>query len=72
MNTSENSYVKTDHDHGIATIEFYHPQSNSLPAKILNDLAKAINDAGSNQNYQVIILRSAGTGAFCAGAINSN
>jgi methylglutaconyl-CoA hydratase len=68
MNTHQDGYVKTDHDHGIATIEFYHPQSNSLPAKILNDLAKAINDAGSNQSYKVIVLRSAGTSAFCAGA----
>ena len=68
MNNHHEGYVKTEHDHGIATIEFYHPQSNSLPSKILNDLAKAINDAGSNQSYNVIVLRSAGNGAFCAGA----
>jgi len=68
MNNHQEGYVKTEHDHGIATIEFYHPQSNSLPSKILNDLAKAINDAGSNQSYNVIVLRSAGNGAFCAGA----
>ena len=23
--------IKTDREHGITTIEFYHPQSNSLP-----------------------------------------
>ena len=68
MNNHQEGYVKTEHDHGIATIEFYHPQSNSLPSKILHDLAKAINDAGSNQSYNVIVLRSAGNGAFCAGA----
>jgi methylglutaconyl-CoA hydratase len=68
MNNHAAGYVKTEHDHGIATIEFYHPQSNSLPSAILKDLAKAINDAGSNQSYNVIVLRSAGTGAFCAGA----
>jgi methylglutaconyl-CoA hydratase len=65
---STSGYVKVEHDHGIATIEFFHPQSNSLPSKILKDLAKAINDAGSNTDYKVIILKSAGTGAFCAGA----
>ena len=27
---------------GIGTIEFYHPQSNSLPAHILNNLAETI------------------------------
>ncbi len=64
----DNGYVKLDHDHGIATIEFFHPQSNSLPSKILKELAVAINDAGSNRDYKVIVLKSAGTGAFCAGA----
>jgi methylglutaconyl-CoA hydratase len=68
MNTETQGYVKTDHDHGIGTIEFYHPQSNSLPAKILLDLAKAINDMGQDNSIKVIVLRSAGTGAFCAGA----
>ena len=29
---------------GIGTIEFYHPQSNSLPAHILNNLAETITD----------------------------
>jgi methylglutaconyl-CoA hydratase len=61
-------YVKTDHDHGIGTIEFFHPQSNSLPAKILNDLAHAINDLGQDQTIKVIVLKSGGNGAFCAGA----
>jgi methylglutaconyl-CoA hydratase len=63
-----NGYVKLDHDHGVASIEFYHPQSNSLPAEILKQLATAINDAGNNTDYKVIVLKSAGTGAFCAGA----
>jgi methylglutaconyl-CoA hydratase len=63
-----NGYVRTDHDHGIGTIEFYHPQSNSLPSVILRDLAKAINDLGQDQSIKVIVLKSAGSGAFCAGA----
>jgi methylglutaconyl-CoA hydratase len=68
MSTEINGYVKIDHDHGIGTIEFFHPQSNSLPAKMLQDLAKAINDMGQDQTIKVIVLRSAGSGAFCAGA----
>jgi methylglutaconyl-CoA hydratase len=68
MSTETQGYVKIDHDHGIGTIEFFHPQSNSLPAKILQDLAKAINDMGQDQTIKVIVLRSAGSGAFCAGA----
>lgn len=61
-------YVRSEIDHGIATIEFFHPQSNSLPGAILNDLAKTINDIGIDQHVKVIILRSAGEKAFCAGA----
>ena len=61
-------YVKTEHEHGIATIEFFHPQSNSLPGKLLHALAKAIHSEGLNKDTRVIILRSAGEKVFCAGA----
>jgi methylglutaconyl-CoA hydratase len=61
-------YVNTELDHGIATIEFFHPASNSLPARILSELAKAIDKAGQDARVKVIVLQSAGKGAFCAGA----
>jgi methylglutaconyl-CoA hydratase len=61
-------YVKTETAGGIATIEFFHPQSNSLPGAILNALAKAIHAEGLNETTKVIILRSAGEKIFCAGA----
>ncbi|GAA4464408.1 enoyl-CoA hydratase/isomerase family protein [Nemorincola caseinilytica] len=61
-------YVSHEIEHGIATIEFFHPSSNALPAAILADLAKTINDIGIDNRVKVIILRSAGDGAFCAGA----
>ncbi len=61
-------HVSHEIEHGIATIEFFHPSSNSLPAAILADLAKTINDIGIDHRVKVIILRSAGEGAFCAGA----
>lgn len=61
-------YVKVEREHGIATIEFYHPQSNSLPGKLLNTLAKDIHSEGLNPETKVIILRSAGEKIFCAGA----
>lgn len=60
--------MRSEIEHGIATIEFYHPSSNSLPAAILNDLARTINDIGIDERVRVIILRSAGDRAFCAGA----
>ena len=61
-------YVKTETHKGITSIEFFHPQSNSLPGKILHDLAVAIQHAGQDPATIVIILRSAGEKAFCAGA----
>ena len=61
-------YVKTETHKGITSIEFFHPQSNSLPGKILHDLSIAIQHAGQGPDTIVIILRSAGEKAFCAGA----
>lgn len=62
-------YISTHTDHnGVTTIEFFHPQSNSLPGKMLNELAQEIHHAGLNADTKVILLRSAGDKAFCAGA----
>lgn len=61
-------YVSVERDHGITTIEFHHPQSNSLPGKILNDLASTIHSEGLNAATKVIILKSAGEKVFCSGA----
>src|SRR3954471_23565355 len=63
-----NGYVNTETHKGITTIEFFHPQSNSLPHWILQDLATEIHDAGADKETKVIVLRSAGEKAFCAGA----
>lgn len=53
---------------GIATIEFGHPLSNSLPGKILQKLADTITELGNTDAVKVIVLKSAGDRAFCAGA----
>lgn len=60
-------YVRSHIEHGINTIEFFHPQSNSLPGKILENLAQEIHYSCSEES-KVVILKSAGDGAFCAGA----
>lgn len=62
------AYVRSSYHHGITTIEFFHPQSNSLPGKILDKLAQAIHAAGNDTETKLVILRSAGEKAFCAGA----
>tara|TARA_B100001758_G_scaffold247628_2_gene266261 strand:- start:16755 stop:17510 length:756 start_codon:yes stop_codon:yes gene_type:complete len=61
-------YVKLNSNNGIGTIEFFHPQSNSLPNHILEKLANTITDAGKDDEIKVIILKSKGERAFCAGA----
>ena len=63
-----NPYVKLEIKDGIGTIDFFHPQSNSLPVKILQKLADTIIEAGNNDEIMVVILKSAGDRAFCAGA----
>lgn len=55
-------------ENGVATIEFGHPLSNSLPGKILNELAQTITKLGEDNNVSVIVLTSHGDRAFCAGA----
>jgi methylglutaconyl-CoA hydratase len=55
-------------DNHIATIEFFHPEQNSLPANILKLLAENITAAGQNPDIKVIILKSGGERTFCAGA----
>jgi methylglutaconyl-CoA hydratase len=61
-------YITSETHQHITTIEFFHPQSNALPGKTLNQLAQAIHSAGSDEETLVIILRSGGEKAFCAGA----
>ena len=61
-------YVKKEVHQGIATIEFFHPQSNSLPSSMLQQLAYNITQIAADPKVLVIVLKSAGEKAFCAGA----
>lgn len=65
---SEQAFVNSEIRDGIAYVTFFHPQSNSLPGTILRRLAQTITDAGTNSSVKVIVLRSEGEKAFCAGA----
>ncbi len=60
--------VNVSVENHIATVEFFHPASNSLPGKVLAQLAKTITELGEDENTRVIVLKSAGDRAFCAGA----
>jgi methylglutaconyl-CoA hydratase len=64
----EQGKVTSSINEGIATIEFFHPLSNSLPGKLLAELAETITKMGKDEAVKVIVLKSEGERAFCAGA----
>jgi methylglutaconyl-CoA hydratase len=64
----KDGHVKVETHNAVTTIEFFHPQSNSLPHRLLDELVHAIHGAGNEQDTRVIVLRSSGDKAFCAGA----
>jgi methylglutaconyl-CoA hydratase len=59
--------VNTD-PQGLTTLTFGHPAHNALPARLLAQLADAIEQAGNDPSTRLILLQSAGEGTFCAGA----
>jgi methylglutaconyl-CoA hydratase len=63
-----NGSLTTTINNKIATVEFGHPASNSFPRQLLDSLTSEFNVLSGNEDVSVIILRSVGTGAFCAGA----
>ena len=65
---STEGYVKLEVAHGLATIVFFHPKGNSMPSAQLARLADAIREAGENEQARLILLKSDGEKAFCAGA----
>jgi methylglutaconyl-CoA hydratase len=62
------AYVRSETHKGVTTIEFFHPQSNSLPGVILRDLSIAIKHASDDPATRVLIIRSGGEKTFCSGA----
>ncbi len=64
----KNGKVTTSIINGIATINFMHPKSNSLPVKMLKEMTEAINKFAEDKHAHVIVIRSYGEKAFCAGA----
>lgn len=63
-----NGVLITTIENKIATLEFGHPASNSFPSDLLNRLTNELNNLSKNPDISVIVLKSSGSGAFCAGA----
>ena len=66
--TRQNGSLFTNIQNNIATIEFGHPASNSFPSVLLERLTNELNAVAKNDAVSVIILKSEGERAFCAGA----
>jgi methylglutaconyl-CoA hydratase len=67
MENSNGSLITTI-ENKIATLEFSHPARNSFPSDLLERLKNELNDLSHNTKISVIVLKSSGSGAFCAGA----
>lgn len=63
-----NGILITTIENKIATLEFGHPASNSFPSGLLNRLTNELNNLSQNPDISVLVLKSSGSGAFCAGA----
>lgn len=55
-------------EHGVATVTFGHPKSNSLPGALLRELARTFDALSGNAMCRVVVLQSVGGSTFCAGA----
>ena len=66
--TRENGSLYTKIDGKIATVEFGHPASNSFVAELLDRLTLELTNLSENEAISVIVLKSEGDRAFCAGA----
>lgn len=64
----ENGSLYTSIQGKIATVEFGHPASNSFPSELLDRLTAELNALSENDTISVIVLKSEGERAFCAGA----
>jgi len=63
-----NGMLLTTIENKIATLEFGHPAGNSFPSDLLNRLTNELDNLSQNPDVLVIVLKSSGSGAFCAGA----
>ena len=69
MGTSRsNGSLYTNIINGIATLEFGHPAGNSFVSELLDRLHEALENLSHDPQVKLIILKSEGERAFCAGA----
>jgi len=64
----ENGSLYTKIDGKVAILEFGHPASNSFTTELLNRLTAELDKLSENSSISIIVLKSEGDRAFCAGA----
>ncbi|NAS12456.1 enoyl-CoA hydratase/isomerase family protein [Poritiphilus flavus] len=64
----QNGSLYTKIEDRVATVEFGHPASNSFVGELLDRLAKEFDKLSEADEVSLILLRSEGDRAFCAGA----
>ncbi|MGO4921421.1 enoyl-CoA hydratase/isomerase family protein [Maribacter spongiicola] len=68
VTSRKNGSLYTRIDGKVAHVEFGHPASNSFVSELLERLTDTINQLSDNEAISVILLKSEGEKAFCAGA----
>ncbi len=66
--TRPNGSLYTKIEQGVATIEFGHPASNSFTSELLQRLTDTLGKLTLDTSVSLILLKSEGERAFCAGA----
>jgi len=65
---SDSGTLHTQLKNQVATVTFGHPLSNSFPSSLLDKLTQELDLLSNNKQISVIVLKSKGEKAFCAGA----
>ena len=68
LTSDKNGSLLTTIENKIATVQFGHPASNSFPRVLLDRLTNELTLLSDNSQISIIVLKSEGSGAFCAGA----
>lgn len=64
----DQAVVTTDKKGYTGIINFFNPKGNALNSVVLEGLRSAVDSMSQDNSIRVIVLRSSGEGAFCAGA----
>lgn len=64
----DKSFVKYSITDGVGRLSFGHPKANCLTRSMLSELVSGVQSLDADASVSVILLESAGGGAFCAGA----